>query len=141
MSRRQIKQFKAFSFQSDFTAPEAENASPPISEQQSEAEEERVSVPIMEIAALSAQLQADAAKTARAAIDAALLERLELSAAKLATASEHLLELATSLDLAARMGQVPPALVPVAERAAKSLVDGQGDLFAACKSLVATSKD
>lgn len=139
MTRRPISQFKAFAFQSDFSSPDGGSETLAPRPELADADDERVSLPIMEIAALGAQLQAQAAEVARAPVEAALLERLEKSATKLTEAMEHLTELAIALDLAARMGQVPPALAPVAERAAKSLADGQGDLFAACQSLAVKS--
>lgn len=139
MRRRQISHFRAFAFQADFSSPAGAAPSAPPADQRPEADDERVSLPIMEIAALGAQLQAQAAEVARAPVEAALAERLEQAASKLAAATDQLSELAIALDLAARMSQVPPALAPLAERAAKTLADGQGDLFAACQSLAAKS--
>ena len=139
MSRRQITQFRAFDFQSDFSAPGKAPVETPMQTAASSLEEDTVSLPVMEIAALGAQLQAQATEAACAPIDDALAKRIESAAERLSAAMEQLSELAVALDLAARMGQVPPTLAPVAERAARSLADGQGDLFAACKSLTDTS--
>ncbi|MEM9738827.1 MAG: hypothetical protein AAF829_03095 [Pseudomonadota bacterium] len=136
MSRRQINQFSAFEFQADFSAPKtvSQSTNPPTPTEA----DETVTLPVMEIAALGAKLQADAAEAARGPVDAALVERLEQATDQLSAALAHLTELSVALDLAARMGQIPPSLAPIADQAAKSLADGQGDLFAACKAL--TSK-
>jgi len=134
MSRREVTQFSAFEFRADFAAPAPEPASRQRPEETAP-EEECVSIPVMELAALGAQLQAEASEAARRSQDDALAERLEAAAARLDEALHLLAELAASLDLAARMGQVPAALVDPAEKAARALCDGQGDLFAACKQL------
>ena len=136
MSVRKIDRFQAFQFQPDFSPP-AETATPAAEPTPAAvpSSDDVISVPVMELAALGAQIQAEAAAVARAPIDEALAARLEQAAEKLTDAVTDLSELASALDLAARMGQVPPALVPLAETAAQRLVDGQGDLFAACKAL------
>ena len=134
MSRREVSQFRAFEFRADFAipAPEPASSEPP---EETAPEADCVSIPVMELAALGAQLQAEAGEAARRSQDEALAERLEAAAGRLNEALRLMADLAASLDLAARMGQVPAAMVTPAENAARALCDGQGDLFAACKQL------
>ena len=134
MSRREVSQFRAFEFRADFAipAPEPASSQPP---EETAPEADCVSIPVMELAALGAQIQAEAGEAARRSQDEALAERLEAAAGRLNEALRLMADLAASLDLAARMGQVPAAMVTPAENAARALCDGQGDLFAACKQL------
>lgn len=130
MSRRRIDSFKPFAFQADFApqpapAPRADDTELPAS--------------LAQMAALGAQLQADAMKAARAPVDAAVLERLEAAIEQLGAAAHELNRLAEHLDAAGQAGLIGPGPAALAERAAKHICDGQGDLFASCKALRETA--
>lgn len=130
MSTRRIETFKPFAFQSDFGV----QPTPP------EPRPDSVEVPIAELAAMGAQLQADAMEAARAPLDAAAAERLEAAITRLTGALETLSQLSEQLHALGEAGALPPGVAHLATLAAQRICDGQGDLFAACQSL-ATKTD
>ena len=130
MSRRKIQSFRPFEFQADFSPPPRASAPRP--------DDSELPVPMAQMAALGAQLQAEAMESARATLDAAALERLEAAIEQLGAAAHELNRLAEHLDAAGQAGLIGPGPAALAERAAKHICDGQGDLFATCKALRAT---
>lgn len=130
MSRRKIESFRPFDFQADFSPQPAEPARVK--------DESELPASLAQMAALGAQLQAEAMASARATLDAGVLEQLEAAIDRLTAAASELNRLAELLDAAGQAGVIGPGPAALAERAAKQICDGQGDLFATCKALRAT---
>ena len=130
MSRRKIENFRPFDFQADFSPQPVEK--PPLKD------DTELPASLAQMAALGAQLQAEAMESARATLDAGVLEQLEAAIDRLNTAASELNRLAEYLDAAGKAGLIGPGPAALAERAAKHICDGQGDLFATCKALRAT---
>lgn len=124
MSRRAVSQFRPFSFEADFTAPKAEEPQAGL-----------ISMPLADLAALGAQLRAEADAAARAPLDAAAVKQLGDAMDRLETALFSMGQLADHLERACLSHGLPMDIRDMARRAAQDLQDGQGDLFAACQSL------
>jgi len=128
MTRRRIDTLQPFAFQADFQVP-----APPV---EADAPSQGA-LPLAELAAIGAQLQAEAAEAARAPLDAALVDRLESAIARLGEASALMGDLAAALDHARGAAGLPHGASEAARRSAQALCDGQGDLFAVCQALQA----
>lgn len=126
MSRRTVTEFRPFSFEADFAPPR--NNAP-------EKDAGLVSMPLAELAALGAQLRAEADAAARAPLDAAAVRQLEAAMGRLERAMDRMGQLADQLERACILNGLPLEIRELARAAARDLHDGQGDLFAACQSL------
>ncbi len=133
MSRRRVEKLKPFNFSADFAAGPLQAAHRDGGE--------TVEIAPKELAALGAKLYADAASNAQTRLDAGAARRLEYAIARLDTAVGALHELTDALDRLGQAGVLPGHLAALSDRAARSLVDGQGDLFAVRSELVAASPD
>lgn len=131
MSTRRIETLKPFAFQADFGAQPTPQAPRP----------DTVDVPIADLAAMGAQLQAEARDAARAPLDAAAAERLEAAIARLSGALDVLSELTQQLHGLGEAGALPDGAAHLARLAAQRICDGQGDLFAACQSFATKTGD
>ncbi|MCI4644025.1 MAG: hypothetical protein MRY64_04505 [Hyphomonadaceae bacterium] len=130
MTRRRVESFKPFAFQADFAPQPVGDLAP--------CDESELPASLSQMAALGAQLQAEAMASARATLDAAVIEKLEAAIVQISAAAGELNRLAEHLDAAGQAGLIGPGAAALAERAAKHICDGQGDLFATCKALRAT---
>jgi hypothetical protein len=124
MSRRRIEALKPFDFRADFIAGHEEDTSG-----------NAVRLAPDELAGLGAQLYADGAAKAQARLDAQAAARLDDALSRMESAVQAMRELSDALDRLGRQGALPAGLATLGERAAQTLADGQGDLFAFCESL------
>ena len=129
MSRRRVEKLKPFAFSADFSAGPADSLRGPGGD--------TVEIAPQELAALGARLYADAAANAQQRLDAEAGRRLEDAVARMEAAVAALHELTGALDRLGRAGELPANLSALSEQAARALIDGQGDLFAARECLLA----
>lgn len=125
MTRRHVKSLQPFAFRPDF-APQ-----PAASE--AVAVDDTVRLSRADYTALVRDVTTREAEAARAPLEAEALARLEAALLRMEHATCAFSDLAAALARLAEDGRLPADLAERAERAARDLRDGQGDLFAACK--------
>lgn len=133
MSRRRVEKLKPFGFRADFAAGPVQAAP--------ETDAETVEIAPEDLAALGARLYADAARDAQGRLDADAARRLDDAIARMDQAVGALHELTNALDRLGQGGVLPGHLAALSDRAARSLIDGQGDLFAVKEGLCLASDE